>query len=136
MKKQLAKKLLLGVGILVALNVIYLLFMTFAFSIPADGKIKENIGLSLYTWQDEDITPIFDDAQSYFQDIGSDLIWANIAATRTNNPILAAIELPYKQVSFEGEGDVARKVQHLIQALYYPDSEETISTNYSRETLI
>lgn len=130
--KKIGRNVVLTIGILVVLNVVYLMFMTLAFSLPADGKIKENIGASLYTWENEDIGQIFDDTKSFFLDLSSDMIWANIAATRTDNPLLTAIEMPYKQVAFDGEGVVEKMYRYLIQALYYPDSEETISTNYSR----
>lgn len=127
--KTIMKRVVMFIGVLLALNVLYFAFMTLAFSIPAEGKVKENMGNSLFTWQKDTAFPIFDDGKSYWYDLQGELLWANIAVNYTDNPIATTIEMPYTEVSGQAEGDFCAP---LIQALYYPDAENSIHTSYSR----
>ncbi|MDD3368727.1 MAG: hypothetical protein PHP50_07525 [Lachnospiraceae bacterium] len=123
-----------GIALLLALNAIFYFFMVFIFSISRDGKLGEKIilhaGESLYTWEDEDKFPIFKDGKSYWNDLGSDMIWANIAVTTTGNAFQDAAILPFKAVYYEG--DQEGTYVNLIQSLYFPDDPETNTPTYSR----
>lgn len=116
--------------LLVGLNALFYLFLVLAFMIPAQGKIKENVGLSLYTWQNESVSPILDNSKSYWLDQGSDMIFANIAVNYTENPFRAAITMPWETGNYQGDGEPM--YYNLIQALYYQDGEETYHMEYSK----
>ena len=116
--------------LLVGLNALFYLFLVLAFMIPAQGKIKENVGLSLFTWQNESVSPILDNSKSYWLDQGSDMIFANIAVNYTENPFRAAIIMPWETCNYQGDGEPM--YYNLIQALYYQDGEETYHMQYSK----
>lgn len=122
------KRIGIGILILLAANALYFLFMTACFTIPAE-KVRTNIELSLYTWSEEETFPFFDNARGLWLDFGSDMIWANIALMDVENPMKAAIELPYASGSEEND---QMSFQNLVRGLYYAESEEAVSDVYPR----
>lgn len=109
--------ILKGIGILIGLNIAYLLFLTACFMLPVDSICK-NVETSLEIWVDvQDPTvmdyPVFDQI-SLFWDSFSDMIWANMATIKGNNPIISAIRLDWYQGNSPWEG--------LVNAIYYRDS--------------
>lgn len=120
------------IAVILILNAAFMLFMTLTYMIPVDGRIKTNIGDSLYALENEDPFPIFHDPAGYWIDLVTDMIWMNIAAVRQDDPFRGAVELQWKQTKEEiPEGGTAG-YYHLIQALYYPDADSTGHADYSR----
>ena len=133
MKKQLSieeilQKIGIGIAILILINALYFLFMAVSFMVPAE-KVRPNIELSLYTWSEEEQYPFFDSARSVWLDFGSDMIWANIALTDVDNPMKAAIELPY---AIGGEENDQVSFNNLVRGLYYAKSDDAVTTVYPR----
>ena len=126
--KNVLRKAGIGIGVLMAVNLLYFLFMAACFMIPAE-KVKPNIEMSLYTWDEEKQFPFFDNARAMWLDFGSDMIWANIALTDVENPFRAAIELPY---ATGGEANEKVSFNDLVRGLYYTDSEDFVTTIYPR----
>ena len=126
--KNVLTKIGLGIAILIAVNVLYFLFMSMCFMVPAE-KVKPNIEMSLYTWDKETQFPFFDSGRAMWLDFGSDMIWANIALTDVENPFKAAIELPY---ATGGEANSKVSFNDLVQGLYYTESEDFVTTTYPR----
>ena len=126
--KNVLRKAGIGIGVLMAVNLLYFLFMAACFMIPAE-KVKPNIEMSLYTWDEEKQFPFFDNARAMWLDFGSDMIWANIALTDVENPFRAAIELPY---ATGGEANEKVSFNDLVRGLYYTDSEDFVTTTYPR----
>lgn len=126
--KNMMTKVAIGIGVLIAANLLYFLFMTMCFMVPAE-KVKPNIEMSLYTWQEETPFPFFDNGRAMWLDYGSDMIWANIALTNVDNPLKAAIELPY---AIGGEENDDVHFNNLIRGLYYTESEDFTMTTYPR----
>ena len=126
--KNIMNKIGIGIGILIVVNLLYFLFMSACFMIPAQ-KVRPNVEMSLYTWDKETQFPFFDDARAMWLDFGSDMIWANIALTDVENPFRAAIELPY---ATGGEINGKMSYNDLVRGLYYTDSEDFVTTTYPR----
>lgn len=126
--KNILKKAAIGVSVLIVANLLYFMFMSICFMVPAQ-KVKPNIEMSLYTWQDETTFPFFDNGRAIWLDFGSDMIWANIALSDVDNPFKAAIELPY---AIGGEENDDKNFNNLIRGLYYTESEDFAITTYPR----
>lgn len=126
--KNVLQKIGIGIGVLLAANLLYFLFMAMCFMVPSE-KVRPNIEMSLYTWDAEAQYPFFDDARAMWLDFGSDMIWANIALTDVENPFKAAIELPY---AVGGEMNDKMSWNDLVRGLYYTESEDFVMTTYPR----
>lgn len=126
--KNILTKIGIGIIVLLAANLLYFLFMSACFMIPAE-KVKPNVEMSLYTWDGENQFAFFDNARAMWLDFGSDMIWANIAVSNVENPFKAAIELPY---AVGGEMNEQASYNNLIRGLYYTQSEDFIMTTYPR----
>lgn len=126
--KSILRKMGFGIVILVTLNVVYLGFMTACFMIPAE-KVRPNIEESLYTWSEDNAFPFFESRRGVWLDFGSDMIWANIALSDVENPMKAAIELPY---AAGGEANDQMSFNNLVRGLYYTDSEDAVTAVYPR----
>jgi len=130
--KRIVKYLSMGCFVIILLSVLYTIIMTVAFIIPTGGKIKEHLGESLFTLQGEPRDSFFDDAKFYWNDTFSDMIWLNITATKTNNSAFYdACYMPYVE-SVEQYYPDDPTYGNLINALYYPDSEGSVTKSYSR----
>lgn len=132
MKKKVITNVLICFVTLIIVNILFFVFMMLTYKIPTQGRIKENVGNSLYTLQNEQVSPFFNNPKEYWNDFGSDMIWINMATVQTDDPVRTTIILPRKRaVNFPEEGE--RTYYDLIQALYYPENDELTSTaSYSR----
>lgn len=126
--KNILQKIGIGIVMLLVVNALYFLFMTVCFMIPAE-KVRPNIEESLYTWSEDNVFPFFESRQGLWLDFGSDMIWANIALSDVENPMKAAIELPY---AAGGEDDEQMSFNNLVRGLYYADSEDAVMASYPR----
>lgn len=99
--KKISKALLQGIVIMGAMNILYLLFMVLAFSIPKE-KMMTNMGLALEVWQyeagDDLVQPLFRD-KGFYLDSFSDMIWANTASQTVDNPLQMAVAMEYSYPS-------------------------------------
>ncbi len=122
---QIVKRAIQKIGILIALNIIYLLFLSGCFLIPT-APIVKNVEKSLDIWvdvQEGTDTPIFDKTNTLYWDSYSDMIWANMVTVSGKNPIIQAIKLEY----YSGND---APWANLVAAVYYRDSAP--KQNYSR----
>lgn len=119
-------------GIVLIFNVVFIVFLTLTYMIPVDGKIKENVGNSLYALNGEDRFPIFHDPNGFWFDNGTDMGWINMAVTQTDKPLADAVGMYWKITLDEPPEDQERDYYDLIQALYYPNADNTATMDYSR----
>lgn len=134
---KIIKKIIFDIIIFIALNGMFLAFMTWSFSIDIGERGKENIGNSLNTLSTETMSPLFDDPKTYWNDLGSDMNLYNIAISKVDNPFVAAVELPWKTKQDVGEfgdrnGSDMVPYWNLVQAIYMPDYDNTGDNSYSR----
>lgn len=126
------KKIIKCAGIVLGLNIIFIIFLTLTYMIPVDGKIKEHVGNSLYALDGDDKFPVFHDPNGFWNDNSTDMEWINMAVTTKSNPLKGAVGLYWKTTTDEIlEGGEARYYD-LINALYYPDADNTGVMEYSR----
>lgn len=133
---EILKKIGKCLAILVILNIVYMIFMTVAYTTPVDGKVKENVGNSLFTVVNEDQFPVFHDPNGYWNDITTDLIWLNMAVCEGKNPFEGAMALYYQMTSNIPEDGNPQTYHHLVSALYYNGAEGTHMQQYSRYWLL
>lgn len=113
------------IGILIGVNVIYLLFLAACFLLPVEPIVK-NVETSLEVFVDAKEgteNPIFDKTYTLYWDTFSDMIWVNMATVAGENPIISAIRLDYYSGG-EAPWD------NLVNSVYYRDSASL--QNYSR----
>ena len=127
-KNKILKKIGIGIATLLFVNMLYFLFMTLSFTIPAE-KVRPNIEMSLYTWAEDKMFPFFENPQGLWLDFGSDMIWANIALSNVDNPSKAAITLPH---AVGGEANDKISFNNLVMGLYYTESEDFATSVYPR----
>lgn len=122
-----------GILLLLLLNALYLLFMTLAYCIPREGRVKMHIEESLGTWQNESTSPVFDNMKAYWPDVHSDLIWVNCALSETNgHPLWSAVALPYQTNPNVDSQEDDYQWQNIVTALYYSQDPTTVNQTYSR----
>lgn len=118
-----------AVLLILVMNAAFLGFMTVTFMIPSEGKVHMHLEESMEQWARDTQEPLFFDNRIVWSDLNSDLIWANMASVSAEHPLHAAIEMPWKQTSADGED---KMMQYLIAAMYYPDDPGTFTVSYSR----
>ena len=122
-----------GVLLLLLLNALYLLFMTLAYCIPREGRVRDHIEESLGTWQDESTSPVFDNMKAYWPDVHSDLIWVNCALSEAGgHPLYNAVALPYQTNPNIDSQEDDYQWQNIVTAMYYSNDPTTVGQTYSR----
>ncbi len=132
--KELLKKGIIFLGLLLAVNVIFFIFMYCAFLIPTSGRIKTNAGESLFALSEEDRFPIFHDPNGYWDDNGSDMTIMNIAVTNKETTLVNTLGMYYHSINnYSEEQGQNKEYISLISAIYYPEGNDTVSFHsYSR----
>lgn len=120
------KSFMKKIGILVGINIVYLLFLSGCFLLPIEPIVK-NVESSLEIWVDvkdpyEVDYAIFDKSTLYW-DSFSDMIWANMATVSGSNSLKQAVKLEWYVVN-DAPWD------NLVAAIYYRDTAPKVS--YSR----
>lgn len=110
----------------VVTNIILYLFLVLAYSIPMEGelgsRIRSNVELSLFTWENENESPLFDNKKIFWHTVGEDQLMINIAIQSSGNPFYDAAANMVKIYST----DENERYDNLIGNLYYPQDGDSI----------
>lgn len=126
--KRIGRRLLTGLGILLACNALFLAFMTLAFAAASQERVRGHVEMSLSTFRNDlESSPLIDETKAYMPDWRYDMIWVDIAANEPDGALRSAMLLPYLQSEEEQAWENANEGSFytlLVPLLYYPDEED------------
>ena len=134
MKKPWIRNILIGAAVLVALNIVYLAFMTACYSVPVTERTKVHLEETMEILAPETKeSPVFRNVKALSTGLFTDMLWIDTAIMHEESAFEMAVTLPHKEVQvgemwFPDEGFQGL----MIPVMYYYDDPGVITVRYQR----